>query len=172
MILLLIILGEDIALGYHNLGKVLSNPDNDLKNLEKAERLSREAYRIRVKVYGNDHKLVGLTSSCLAQILNLLGKSEEETMKLYKQALAIYIRNEGPDGVNTAVCNLQLGQYYRSLAKKQQTVDSIKQYLNLSLSSVKESVRITTKNYGSTNGHTIQNTQLMLDIRRELSHTG
>jgi hypothetical protein len=150
------------------LGKVLSHPQFKL-SLEKAERLSREAYRIRVKLYGNDHRLVGLTASVLAENLNSQGKSEDATMKLYKQSLAIHIRNEGPDGQNTAIGNIQLSLYHSSLSKRQETVDQIREHLCLAITHMKEAVRISTKNYGSCNPQVIQNSRLLLGFTDALS---
>jgi hypothetical protein len=80
----------------------------------KVERLAREAYRIRVQIYGNDHCFVGASIWLLANTMQAQGKPDE-TLKLTERAVAINIRNEGPDGSNTVKSTVVLGNYYQAL---------------------------------------------------------
>jgi tetratricopeptide (TPR) repeat protein len=62
---------DQVAEGYYNLGKIIYRQDRDLV---KAVSLTREAHRIRIQLYGNNHYKVGLTSCLLATILSKQGK--------------------------------------------------------------------------------------------------
>ena len=63
--------GEEVAEGYFNLGRVLSlQPNGDLV---KAEMLTRESLRIRARLYGSNHFSVGSSIGILASILKRQG---------------------------------------------------------------------------------------------------
>lgn len=157
---------EAVASGYCILGKVINNQFGDLV---KAEALAREAYRIRVQLYGNDHFLVGLTGSNLANILMSQRKLGDETQKLYERSLAISITNEGPEAFNAGVENFNLGNFHQLLAKRQMTSDTRKQHLCLAKSYSTEADRISTKIYGSSNPHSIRYASQLSTITLELS---
>jgi hypothetical protein len=72
-----------VALGYYNLGNVILQQNGDL---DKAERLARVAYRIRIQLYGNDHYSVGTSAALLANILMVQEKMGVETKKLYESS--------------------------------------------------------------------------------------
>jgi hypothetical protein len=160
--------GEEVALGYYNLAKVTNRLAVDLK---KAEKLARESYRIRLQLYGNDHQLLGFSSSLLATILSSQDNLGEDTLKLHEHALAIFIRNERPDGINTASTNANLGGLYqkRYLAERQLGTDIRKKNLRAAKGYLSEAVRIYTKIYGPASHYAILFTTSLSDVTRELS---
>jgi hypothetical protein len=83
---------EKVANGYLNLGRTVYELNVDQP---KAEMLVRESLRIRLKVYDNNHLLVGHSLSLLVRILLAQGKIEEETERLLERNLANAVRNEG-----------------------------------------------------------------------------
>jgi hypothetical protein len=143
---------EAVANGYYDLANVIIKQNGDLV---KAEKLVRESLRIRVLINSNGD-LVGNTGGILASVLRIQGKLGSETKELLEQSLTIDIRNYGPDGVSTAISYINLGQFYRELAKVQQTVATRRDYLHLSEIKIKEALRIYTKIYGPDNLLTLQ----------------
>jgi tetratricopeptide (TPR) repeat protein len=144
---------EEVAGGYHNLGRVINLEHGDQA---KAEALAREGYRIRLQIYDIDHTCVGLSACLLANILRSQGKLEEETKTLYECFLNTSTRNEGPDGVNTAIANDILGGLHSELADRQLDGDTRKEQLLRAKVYSKEAVRISTKIYGSFHPQTIK----------------
>jgi tetratricopeptide (TPR) repeat protein len=158
--------GEEVAHGSHNLADVIYRQDGDLL---KAEELAREALRIRSLVHNsNDHRRSG-SCDLLARILHSQGKFEDETKELFERSLAIFIRNEGPDGANTAISNINTGIYYYDLARRQLTVDIKRKHFLISKSHVEEGFRIRTKIHGPTHPRTVQAASLLSTLTRELS---
>jgi hypothetical protein len=143
---------EEVANGYYNLAYVIDKQEGDLV---KAEMLARESLRIRTLVYGNDHVNVGLVYGLLADILMSQDNLGDETMELFERSLASYVKNEGPDGTNTAISNFNLGDFYNHLAEKQHNAERKTLYLHLSKSKFEEAVRIHTKVFGPNNPQTI-----------------
>lgn len=137
--------GGEIATGIYNLALVIYKQEGDLV---KAEMLAREALRIRIKVFGTDEHIMGTTYDLLAKILQERVKFGDETRELYKRALAVPLRNQGPNGSNTMVGNMNLGSFYFGLAGMQLTIKSKKEQLNLSKSHYEEALRICQKIYG------------------------
>jgi hypothetical protein len=86
----------------------------------KAEKLAKESLRIRTRLYDADHAYVGLSSGLLARILLDQGKLGIETKELHERSLAIDIKNDGSEGVNTAASNFNLGNF---IISKQKQVD-------------------------------------------------
>jgi tetratricopeptide (TPR) repeat protein len=125
-------------------------------DLVKAEMLARESLRIRTRIYGNDHFRGGFSCSLLAQILMSQGNMGDETIELFERSLANHTKNEGPDGANTAIINLNLGNFYSQLAERQQNDERFVVYLHLSKSKFEEAARIYTKFFGPNNPQTIK----------------
>jgi tetratricopeptide (TPR) repeat protein len=100
---------EAVAKGYYSLAKVINAADGDYV---KAEKLAREAYRIHVQLFGKDHHYVGFDASLLANVLVAQGKLTDEAKELFERYIAICIRNEGVDGINTAIGNNNLGKFH------------------------------------------------------------
>jgi tetratricopeptide (TPR) repeat protein len=107
----------EVAKGYYDLANVICQQKGDLV---KAEMLVRESLRIRSQLHCHDHQMVGSCVILLAGILRSQGKLDYETKELFERSLTIYIKQCGPDGKNTAVANLNMGNYYRDLARIQQ----------------------------------------------------
>jgi tetratricopeptide (TPR) repeat protein len=146
---------EAVAQGYYALGNAILRQNGDLI---KAERLARESYRISLRLYGNEHNFVGLSANLLANILRLQGRSGDETRELYECFLAS-IMNEGPDGINTAFGNSNLGILHSNLAgmvDRQLTANKRKGHLCQAISYATEALRISTKIHGATHPQTIQ----------------
>jgi tetratricopeptide (TPR) repeat protein len=99
---------EEVACGYYNLAKVMTRLGEDL---DKAETLAREAYRIRLQLYGDNHQILGYSISQLATVLTSQGDFGEETQKLHERFLANSILNQGVDGVNTGAGYFNLGSF-------------------------------------------------------------
>jgi hypothetical protein len=51
----------------------------------------------------------GLSCILVARILDSQGKADSETKEMYERSLAILVRNEGPNGANTADVNTDIG---------------------------------------------------------------
>jgi hypothetical protein len=98
-----------VALGYHNLARVIHEQKVDFI---KAEKLIREALRIRTQLYDNDNLYIVETSLVLAQILQSQDKLGSETKKLFELSLLVKIKNYGPDGRETAYAYASLGTFY------------------------------------------------------------
>jgi hypothetical protein len=107
---------EVVAQGAYNLANVILEQNRDLI---KAEELARESLRIRTLISGSLFVAVEMSSNLLAHILEAQGKLGDETRGLYERCLAISIRNQGPDGSNTAIANHNLGLFYSSLAVRE-----------------------------------------------------
>jgi hypothetical protein len=90
---------EAVAEGAYNLANVIYRQDG---NLMEAEELAREYLRITSLTNDNKDHRVGRACNLLANILSRQDQLGDETRGLYERCLAISIRNEGPDGSNTA----------------------------------------------------------------------
>jgi hypothetical protein len=131
-----------MAKGAYNLANVIYAQKGDLT---KAEELARESLWIRTKTYGSINEKspkINMSRNLLARILQLQGKFGDQTRGLYECSLALSIRDEGPDGLNTAIGNCSIGLFYYLLAKKQSTVNSKRTQLLLAKSHLIESERI------------------------------
>jgi hypothetical protein len=106
---------EFLGQGYYNLGNIIFLQNKDLM---RAEMLARKAYRIRFKLYGNDHHTIGVCANLLGNILLAQENLENEMKEMYKCSLANNIRNQGPDGINTGVGNANLSRYYLSIGER------------------------------------------------------
>jgi hypothetical protein len=157
---------EAVADGAYNLANVIFRQDGDLI---KAEELARESLRIISLVEDSNHYRVGNTCNLLANILRRQGQLGDETRGLYERCLANSIRNEGPEGLNTAVGNTNLGLYYDQLAGVQTTVALKQRQLLLAKAYFEESYRIGLKIYGSTHTETVAAASELADVSIELS---
>jgi tetratricopeptide (TPR) repeat protein len=155
---------EAAANGYYNLANVINKQEGDSV---KAEMLARESLRIRTCVYGNDH--IGLSCGLLARILMSQDNLGNETMELFERSLANDTKVFGPDGINTATSNFNLGAFYHRLADKQQNAQKRIEYLRLSKSIFKEALRLYSKIFGPNNPQTIEASSTLCIISRELS---
>jgi tetratricopeptide (TPR) repeat protein len=157
---------EEVAGGYYNLASVITKQEGDLV---KAEMLARESLRIRTRIYSNDHVHIGLSCSLLARILMSQGNLGDETMELFERSLVNDTKNNGPDGTNTAISNVNLGAFYDQLANRQQNDERKMACLHLSKSKFEEAVRIYTKIFGPDNPQSIEASSRLSIILRRIS---
>jgi tetratricopeptide (TPR) repeat protein len=159
-------LSEEVAYGYYNLANVITEQKGDCV---KAEMLARESLRIRTRVYGNDHIIVGLSCDLLGHTLMSQGNLGDETMELFERSLANHSKNYGSDESNIAISNFNLGNFYHQLADTQKISRRKVEYLCLSKSKFEEAVRIYTKIFGTDNPQTIEASSLLSIISLKLS---
>jgi hypothetical protein len=157
---------EEVARGYYNLANVINQQKGDLV---KAEMLARESLRILIQLFDNNHPHVGISNGLLGNILQSQGNLGNETKELFERSLAINIKSDGPDGLNTAVANDNFGNFYEKKAESQQTAEIQKEYLHLSQSKYKEALRIYATTLGPDNPKTVQASSLLSSISRKLS---
>jgi hypothetical protein len=84
--------GSEIATGAYNFAHVITEQKGDLN---KAERLIREAICIRTVIYDADHHLTGACYQLLTAILCAQGNLGDETRELCERSLAVHVRHEG-----------------------------------------------------------------------------
>jgi hypothetical protein len=162
---------EAIARGAYSFADAIRRKGGDII---KAERLARESLSIRSRLYSSDHYKLALSGSLLARILINQEKLGDETKELLERSLAIYIRQIGPDGVNTAEVNISLGLFYHQLADVHLEVALRKPFLLQAKAYVEEAVRIRTKIFNPTHPHVEQARSLLenlIDIIRKISST-
>jgi tetratricopeptide (TPR) repeat protein len=158
--------GEEVANGSYNLADVIYRQEGDLL---KAEKLAREALRIRSLIHNSDDHRIGANCDLLARMLQIQGKFEDETKKLFERSLAIFNRREGPHGSNTAISNINSGSYYYELARRQPTINTKRKYFLVSKPHIEEGFRIQTKLFGPTHPNTVHTASLLSSLMDELS---
>jgi hypothetical protein len=134
--------GEQIADGAYCLADVISRQKDG--DLIKAEGLARESICIKDRLHGARID-VGRNCRLLAKILEKQGELGDETKELLERSLAIFTRNEGPDGANTAIVNSSVGSFHYQLAMRCSTGHSKRTQLLLAKSYLDEAIRIETK---------------------------
>jgi tetratricopeptide (TPR) repeat protein len=157
---------EEVAYGYHLLAKVIHEQKGDFV---RAEMLVRESFRIRSQLYVHDNANIGISVGLLAAILKSQGKLGHETRELYERSLAIDIKHYGPDGMDNAIANHNIGNFYHILADQEQSAETRIDLLRLSLSHHKEARRIFTKIFGPDSPMTMEALSIVSTISRELS---
>jgi tetratricopeptide (TPR) repeat protein len=158
---------DAVSEGAFNLATVILRQDDG--DLIKAEKLAGESLHIRTQLNGPDHDRVGLSNILLAKILKVQGKLGDETKELLERALAIHIRNEGPDGPNTAAATINIGRLYYQLAMTQTIVGTKRIQLLLAKSSFQEASHIGTKIYSPTHPDRVGVAPLLSAVLNELS---
>lgn len=113
---------EEVARGFFDLANALQG-DSKNEDLIRAETLVRESLRFRVLIFVNDHICTAHSISLLAQILNSEGKLGDETKSMYERALFNYIRNHGPDALNTSITSSNLGNFHYKLSRTNKCAD-------------------------------------------------
>lgn len=103
----------DVAMGLHNVGYILATQGR----FEEAEINLREALRIRRRVYGENHQLVGLTSSSLGDVLAASRSDWNSALLLYRSAHRAYSTASGPHDLVTAATEAKLGVALRRLGQ-------------------------------------------------------
>jgi hypothetical protein len=151
--------GEEVANGGYNLAKVILLQKGDLI---KAEKLARESLVIRSQLYSNDHNKVADCCNLLAVILEAQDNYGDETKGLLERALAINIKNGGPDGAKIGIKGL--AAFYNDLAEKSSTADVKLTQLHLAKSYCEELVRILEKIHGLNHPETVQSKSQLANI--------
>jgi tetratricopeptide (TPR) repeat protein len=157
---------EAVAKGYYNLGNVLKKQKEDVV---RAEMLARESLRIRTQLYGNDHPHVGNSIGLLAEILRKQGNLGNEVKEMFERSLAIDVKQQGPDGVNTSIGNKNLGVFHDQLAETDLSTDERKEHLRLSVSYYTEALRINANIFGPDHHDTINAASDLSEISLALS---
>jgi tetratricopeptide (TPR) repeat protein len=157
---------EVVADGTYNLANVIFKQNGDLI---KAEELARESLRIRILINDRSNNRVELSCNLLARILSEQGNLGDETRGLYERSLAISIRKEGPDGLNAASGNFNIGLFYEQLASKQSTADAMRTHLPIAKSHYIEAQRIYSKVHGPTHPNSVHNASRLNIVIRILS---
>jgi tetratricopeptide (TPR) repeat protein len=157
--------GEQVAKGAYNLSDVIFRQDDG--DLFKAEGLARESLRISTQLYCS-HGL-GLSCLLLARLLTKQKKFGDETKELFERSLAIFIRIEGPDGINTAGANIEIGRFHYNFAMVPSTISAKRAQLKLAKLYSEEAIRIESKVHNPTHPNSIIAASLLSDVLRELS---
>jgi hypothetical protein len=105
----------------------------------------------------------------LARILLSQGKFGDETRGLFESCLAISIRHEGPDGLNTAKGNFNIGGFYYCLTSIQPTADLKGKQLLLAKSHFVEALRIRSKIHGPTHPSTVDVSSWLTTVLSKLT---
>jgi tetratricopeptide (TPR) repeat protein len=158
--------GEIMARGAYNFADVISRQEDG--DLIKAEGLARESIRIRDKLYGAHNSRVDTSCLLLAQILLKQGKLGDETKELYERSLAIFTRNEGPDGANTAAANVGIGSFHYKIAMTSSIVHKKRTQLLLAKSYSEKAEQILTEAHSPNHPNRVMASSLLSDILREL----
>jgi hypothetical protein len=156
--------GEQVAECAYNLADVIFRQDDG--DLIKAEGLARESLRIRTQncSYG-----VGQSCILLAGLLKKQDKFGDETKELFERSLALFTINEGPDGMNTAVANIEIGLFHYKFALVQSTTSTKRAQLLLAKSYSEEAIRIESKIHNPSHPNSITAASLLSDVSREFS---
>ena len=143
---------EDVAAAYECYANVIYRKKKG--DLMKAEMLIRDAYRIRVKLYYNDHIFIGKTILLLAKILVSQGNLNK-AIKLLERSLKINLKYYGFYGVEAYNDNDLLGILHCHLGETHQNPEK-KEHLNQSIFYLNESLRICKKIFGPANDKTLR----------------
>ena len=112
----------------------------------EATMLARRALEIRIRLYEAESEEVASAILTLASILSFFNKvDDEETLHLYEQAKAIYIRVHGGLSVNVAACEMNLGIAYHGRARTAyaaRDLDRCVAHFELTLPRYREAARI------------------------------
>jgi hypothetical protein len=114
---------------------------------------------------------VGVSCLLLADILSEQGKLGDETKELYERSLAIFIRNEGPVGLNHAVANQNMGRYYHTLAGVQLTTALQRKELLLAKYCAEESIRIFTELFSPTHPVVLKGESFLSNVLHNIRRT-
>ena len=121
-------------------------PEEKQKAGKEAITLARQALKLRTQVFGTTRAQVASDMHALADVLDYFNDvDDDEILRLYEQAIAIYSRVEGSSSFNVAVGENQLGNSYNHRAKRAYAANDLDRRLvnlELALSHYREAVRI------------------------------
>ena len=113
---------------------------------EEAIALARNALAINTQLYGTENDEIAFDMLTLADILKYFnGEDDNEILRLYEQAIAIYSRVQGKLSPNVAVGENNLGNAYVKRADAAQNANDLPRCLTnleLALTHFHEAVRI------------------------------
>ena len=122
-------------------------PEEKQKVGEEAIVLARQALKLHTQVCGTESKDVALDMGILADVLNYFNdvNDDDEILRLYEQAIAIFSRVEGSSSPNVAVGEGNLGKAYKNIANRALAVNDLDRFvanLELALPHYREAARI------------------------------
>ena len=119
-------------------------PEEKQKAGEEAIARARQSLEIRIQLYGAEHGLVATASTVLASALDYFTDcSNDEALRLQKQAIEIFRRVEGNLSANVASSVNSLGvTYYNRAQNSLDDVENYKAALELALLHFRESAGI------------------------------
>ena len=92
-------------------------PEAKQKSGEEAIALARKALEIHTQLYGAESEQVSMDIGILADVLQYFnGVDDDEILRLYERAIAIYRRVQGSLSLNVAVGENNLGNTFQILA--------------------------------------------------------
>ena len=122
------------------------SPEEKLKAGEEAIALARQALELRTQVYGTESNQVAGAMLTLADVLDYFNNvDDDEILRLYEQAIAIFSRVQGSSSVNVAAGKGNLGKSYHNRAGRARVandLDGCLANLELSLPHYRETARI------------------------------
>jgi hypothetical protein len=134
-----------MAEGTYNLANVIYRLQGDLI---KAEKLARETLRIRTRLEGVGSRNEGYCCLLLARILCEQNNMGDETKKLYERSLALCIRYEGPNAVNTAIQLISIGRFHHKHGGMQSTTQARRKEFLLAKPYLERVILIDSMNHG------------------------
>ena len=120
--------------------------DDTQKAGEEAITLARKALEMHTQLCGTESTVVAGSMGTLSDALNHFNDADDdEILRLFEQAIAIYRRVQGSSSMNVAVDENKLGSAYNNRARRAMAVHDLDRSvtnLELALSHFRESVRI------------------------------
>ena len=121
-------------------------PGEKQKAGQEAIALARKALEIHTQLYGAENSKVASDMGVLADALDVFNDDDnDETIRLYEQAIVIHARVYGSLSVNVAVCKRNLGSAYSTRAERARAANDLDREqanLELALLHFREAVRI------------------------------
>ena len=121
-------------------------PAEKQKAGEEAIELARQALKLHTQLRGTESAKVANDMVILADVLNYFNDvDDDEVLRLYEQAIAIFSRVQGSSSPNVAAGENQLGGVYYNRANRVAAANDLDRYLaslELALPHYREAVRI------------------------------
>ena len=121
-------------------------PEEKQKAGEEAIELARQALKLHTQLYGTEHADVTNDMTILADSLDHFNNvDDDEVLRLYEQAIAIYSRVQGSSSFNVAAGENNLGNAYNHRAKRARDANDLDRCManfELALPHLREAARI------------------------------
>ena len=136
-----------LATAIHGLAEAGGIPPTEKQKAgEEAIALARKALELYTQLHGTENGSVASAMNTVADVLNYFNNvDDDEVLRLYEQAIAVYRRVEGSSSVNIAVGESKLGNAYIHRANRvndANDLDRFMAHLALALPHVREAARI------------------------------